>query len=357
MQNKRLTFTLVNILLILLIVFVFTQLDYIFKPVGKVAKMLLTPFIFTLFFYYALRPIVNYINTNKKFKAFAVALTILLFVISIVLLFKYGASVVTKEFQIKMSNGELINLTDYKKLFGESLGEYIEKFNINEKIFAYFSKVISNITTYFFQFFSSVSSALTQIIIVPFLLFYLLKDDIKFVKGIISITPDKYKHLVKTTLKEMDDSLSNYITSQLTVALVIGIMMFIAYKIIDMPNALFLSTFASVTAVIPFLGPPLGVLPAILLAFTIDLSMVLKIVLAAVIVQQLEENLVTPNIMSNRLKLHPLTVIIIIIISLAVFGLMGAFIAVPLYTSLIIILKNTSKAYNMRKIKHDIEAK
>lgn len=119
----------------------------------------------------------------------------------------------------------------------------------------------------------------------------------------------------------------------------------------------FLACFSAITTVIPFLGPILGIIPAILLGLTINLNMVLKIIIASIIVQQLEENLVTPNIMSNKLNLHPLTVIIVILISLSVFGILGAFIAVPLYTSLIIIFRNTGKAYHMRKIEHTFETK
>ncbi|SHJ36999.1 Predicted PurR-regulated permease PerM [Clostridium amylolyticum] len=357
MNNKKITLTLINILLSLLILYVFTKLDYIFKPIGKIANSLIVPIIFTIFFYYVLRPVVNYINIKDKHKTLAVIVTVLLFVTALATLLKYGISVVTKEFQGSTANGELINLNSFKDFFGESIGDYVEKFNINEKILSYLSNVVSYISTYFFDFFTSISNTFTQIIIIPFLLFYLLKDDTKFAKGLLDITPDKYKHIAKTTLKEIDETLSSYIKSQMVVSLVIGVMMLLAYKIIGMPNALFLACFSAITTVIPFLGPILGIIPAILLGLTINLNMVLKIIIASIIVQQLEENLVTPNIMSNKLNLHPLTVIIVILISLSVFGILGAFIAVPLYTSLIIIFRNTGKAYHMRKIEHTFETK
>lgn len=153
MNNKKITLTLINILLSLLILYVFTKLDYIFKPIGKIANSLIVPIIFTIFFYYVLRPVVNYINIKDKHKTLAVIVTVLLFVTALATLLKYGISVVTKEFQGSTANGELINLNSFKDFFGESIGDYVEKFNINEKILSYLSNVVSYISTYFFDFF------------------------------------------------------------------------------------------------------------------------------------------------------------------------------------------------------------
>ena len=96
--------------------------------------------------------------------------------------------------------------------------------------------------------------------------------------------------------------------------------------------------FAMITNIIPFIGP-LGALPAVLIALTIDWKMILKVAVLAVIVQQAEGDLITPRIVGNKLKIHPLAVIFIVLISVHLFGIFGAFIGVPLYLILNIILK------------------
>ena len=68
-----------------------------------------------------------------------------------------------------------------------------------------------------------------------------------------------------------------------------------------------------------------------------------------IIVQQIEGNLITPNIVGSKLKLHPLAVIIIIIISVNLMGIFGAFIGVPLYFVLGILIKTILNMVKKKK--------
>ena len=104
-----------------------------------------------------------------------------------------------------------------------------------------------------------------------------------------------------------------------------------------------------ITNIIPFLGPFLGAAPAVLMALTIDMKMVLKVIILAVIVQQAEGDLITPKIVGDKLKLHPLEVILIILISINLFGILGAFIGVPLYLILNVIVKTGSSIIKKRR--------
>lgn len=126
-------------------------------------------------------------------------------------------------------------------------------------------------------------------------------------------------------------------------ASVIGGLMFIGYLIIGMPNALLMALFSLLTSVIPLIGPLLGVLPALLIALTIDFGLAIKIVITAIIVQQLEGSFITPKIMGDKLKLHPLAVIVIVIVSIQLFGILGAFIGTPLFLVTVNIIKTLYK--------------
>lgn len=104
-----------------------------------------------------------------------------------------------------------------------------------------------------------------------------------------------------------------------------------------------------ITNLIPFIGPFLGALPAVLIAITIDWKMILKVVALAFIIQQAEGDFITPKIVGDKLKIHPLAVIFIILISVHLFGIFGAFIGVPLYLILSILIKAVISIRNDNK--------
>jgi predicted PurR-regulated permease PerM len=86
-----------------------------------------------------------------------------------------------------------------------------------------------------------------------------------------------------------------------------------------------------ITSFIPMFGTIIGVVPALLLGIAVNPFMAVKVLIVAVIVQQIEGNFVSPNVIGKRLDIHPLTVIIIFLGAAALYGFIGMLIAVPFY--------------------------
>jgi predicted PurR-regulated permease PerM len=80
--------------------------------------------------------------------------------------------------------------------------------------------------------------------------------------------------------------------------------------------------------------------------------MILKVIVLTVVVQQAEGDLITPKIVGDKLKLHPLAVIFIVLISVHLFGIFGAFIGVPLYFILSILIKTIYSIKNDNRKKN-----
>ncbi|KHE67777.1 hypothetical protein LD39_16125 [Halobacillus sp. BBL2006] len=76
-----------------------------------------------------------------------------------------------------------------------------------------------------------------------------------------------------------------------------------------------------------------------------DPAMALYVIIIIIIVQQLEGNLVAPLVLGNRLHMHPLTIILVLIVAAPLFGFIGMVIAVPLYAVTKIVLKDLYKMY------------
>lgn len=102
------------------------------------------------------------------------------------------------------------------------------------------------------------------------------------------------------------------------------------WPIFGFADALMLGLIAFLLSVIPFLGPILTLIPALLLAIGQGGMTPVWVVLAYLAVQALEGNVILPIIMSRGMKLHPLAVIFSMLLSVAVFGVLGVLIASPL---------------------------
>lgn len=342
MLNNKWTKRFVNITLVLLIVFLYTKVDDSIMPVINIIGMLISPIIIGSFIYYGLRPIVKFFGDKFGHKGIFAFLAIILFLAVFTVIIIFGGAAVKTQFE----DAFVINqdkLTEYRDFLDERISEIAPDFNIIPTIYDNIQKYITTIGKSLGEnalgLFSSIGNFGTQIIIAFFVLFYLLKEDDKFIETLNEKLPENHKSEIMRMERRIDEILSTYISGQLLAALVIGGLMFIGYLIIGMPNALLMGAFSLVLAVIPFLGAFLGVLPAILIGITIGFSMVVKIVVLAVVVQQLEGNLITPNIMGSKLKIHPLGVIFIVIISVNLMGILGAFIGIPLYLVLVTIGK------------------
>jgi predicted PurR-regulated permease PerM len=114
------------------------------------------------------------------------------------------------------------------------------------------------------------------------------------------------------------------------VTLIQGLLAFLALKVLGVPYAILLGVWVSITAIIPYLGPFLGGIPAVLVAVIFDspTTAVLTVV-AYVLIQQFEGNFLTPRIQGNALQVHPIIVLLAVIGGAQLAGLTGVIFAVP----------------------------
>ncbi len=349
-NNKFFKYNLA-ILLILLIFFFLGQIEFILIPLKGILTIILLPFIGAGLFYYLLRPIVRYLDKKKVNRTVAVIGIFLIIIAFIAIFIVYGGSFLKEEFrdfydtfskQLQIAQKTTQNILNEGEWWIFSIQDLEDK-----SIAALdlgFRKLGENIASWI----AVIANAGTVIVLIPFVAFFLLKDDKLFYKNIMSVIPGKHEKTAKKLLKEIDNTLSIYITGQLIVAMFLGALTYVGYLIIGLPNAFILAVFSMVTSIIPFLGPFLGVLPAIFIGFTIDFFMIIKIFIVLILVQQLEGNLIRPNIMGNRLQIHPLTIIFLVIIAISLYGFVGAFIAIPVYGVIRVIVRHYIGEYLSR---------
>jgi len=111
-------------------------------------------------------------------------------------------------------------------------------------------------------------------------------------------------------------------------------------------SALLFAVFALFMNVIPFIGPWIAFIPALIIGFIQDPIMILWVSLITLAANQIDANLITPNIMGKTLKIHPLTIITVLLAAGKIAGFFGILLAVPGYAIGKVIVTNI---YNKRK--------
>ena len=145
------------------------------------------------------------------------------------------------------------------------------------------------------------------------------------------MTPPKYREYVKDLWGRVQVKMSQWFQGQALLMIIIGVLTYLALVILGVPNALFLSVFAGVMEIIPIFGPIFGAIPAVLMAWTSgSITTVFFVIALFIIIQQLENNLIYPLVVSKVVGVSSILIILAAVIGGAIAGFIGVVIAVPL---------------------------
>jgi predicted PurR-regulated permease PerM len=115
-------------------------------------------------------------------------------------------------------------------------------------------------------------------------------------------------------------------------------MLSVGYRIIDLPFWLLIGMIGGVLNIVPFLGPWVGGILGVLVAVsTADLSTAVWAIVVAVVVQQIDNNFVSPTVLRATVRLHPAVTLLVLVLAGAIAGFWGIVIAVPLTAALKIV--------------------
>jgi predicted PurR-regulated permease PerM len=170
------------------------------------------------------------------------------------------------------------------------------------------------------------------------LAYYWLAERSTIKRSVLRLVPPARAGRVNATWLAVEAKLGNWVRGQLLAMLALGVMAAVACALLGLPNPVLLGVLAGVAEIIPLVGPFLAFLPAVLVALAVDPTKVLFLVPTAIVIQQIEGNILIPRIMSHTVGVSPLTVILGILIGSIVYGPAGAFLAVPVAAAIQVIL-------------------
>ena len=353
-RKKKLMFWSAELLLLASLIFVFTKIRFVFSPVFTFFQTLFAPFLIAGFLFYLLNPLVKMLMKIriKKFKvkrplAIAIVFLLLISVLGLVISFFIPRLIEQIKSLVIGLPGYLSELQRFlTNLFNNSHIDWLQKVDLHSymnkfegSLTSILKKFILSLTTSLGSVIGTITSVTVTLVTVPFILFYMLKDGEKLVPTVEKFFPEHSRSKVARLLHEMSATLSRYISGQMIECLFVGTFSAIGYSMTGIPYALLVGLFAGITNIIPYLGPYIGLMPALFLAFSKSLPTVFWVIVVCIVVQQLDGNLVYPNVIGKSLHLHPLTIIIILLVAGNIAGLLGMILGVPLYAVTKVVAK------------------
>lgn len=346
--NKRWFQVLVFLILVFLLILLISVTNFIFDPVLKYFSAVAVPFIGAGILYYLTKPLMHLFVRFKIHRVVSILLVFLVILLIGFLIWIYIAPIAQGQFLNLVENiPKMVDWAQDLISYWQS-SQFVIPDEVNDAINNFTNNLQSHIESflnYLFGFIGQLIGFITALVFVPFFLFFMLKDGEKLVPFVTRIFSKKKAANIRILMGKVDETLTAFIQGQLLVSFCIGVLLFIGYLIIELPYSLTLALFGMLMNVIPFIGPFIAVIPALIVGAFHDPIMLLWVSLVMVVAQQIESNLISPNVMGKALDLHPLTVITVILAAGSIAGFLGILFAVPFYAVLKTIISHFYKTY------------
>ena len=352
--NNQVVTSLLVVLLVLLIVFLFTKVSYLFEPIWQFLAIVGLPIILAGILYYLMNPVVDYLEKQRIPRIYSI---IGLFVL-VVALIVWGSVVIIPKIQ-EQTVSFVGNFPKYVDTIDNKLTEILRDplFNqfrdqlesAGEKFVSSAGDMLQDISKSTVKslgsFVGAVATVLVAVLTMPFILFYLLKDGKQLAPYFVKFLPTRMRKPTLKVLAEMNDQVSSYIRGQLTVAFAVAIMFMIGFAIIGLDYAVTLGIVAGFLNLIPYLGSFLAMIPAVFLAIVAGPVMLVKVLIVFALEQTIEGRLISPLVLGNQLAIHPVTILLVLLTSGKLFGIIGVILGIPVYAAAKVIISHVFEWY------------
>ena len=197
-----------------------------------------------------------------------------------------------------------------------------------------------SVLTFSISSIQSVAMLAVYIILLPVLVFFLLKDKKMILQWCIKYMP-KERRLANTVWGEVNQQLGNYVRGKFLEFLMVGLATYILFAIFDMQYAMLLALLVGISVIVPYVGFIVVTIPVILVAYfqwgwSADFAALISIYL---VIQAIDGYVLVPLLFSEAVNIHPVAIIVAILVFGGLWGVWGVFFAIPLATVVNALLK------------------
>jgi len=300
----------------------------------------------------ATQPIVDKLQEKKVPRVLAVLLIYFVFLLFLVTIVYLVAPTMAEEFGQFTSHLPLY-FSNIESFLSE-ISNLVANYNVGteaDNFFGNFPDLLVNSASQIFSNTFVFLGGLLKLLIILSLSFYMLmkKDAVKnFLKTII---PQKYQDYSIDLTTRIQYKMGRWLVGQGSLVVIVFCFYYLTLSALGIPYALILAIIGGLLEIIPYIGPILAAIPAILIAFTISPWMAVFVILAYIVIQQIENYLLTPLIMKKAVGLNPVVIILALLIGGTLAGILGMLVAVPVATALGVFLKDIVDKKNKSKVK------
>ncbi len=307
-----------------------------------IAKNFLSPIVLAGLFCYLILPLVKFFDRHHFYRGLSILLSILIFlgIITIVLVVIYR--------NLEVLIGDFPSLKAQAHVNIDKLGKFIEaSFNVSVAEQKQFIKdSVNNIfragNSFTNSIFAGTTSTIFKMGIIPVFMFYLLMYRDHIFESIQKAIPERRKEAVNSIIKRITFVIPRYVGGVFTVVLILSFLNSFGLHLIGVQHAIIFGVISAIFSFIPYFGNWIGAsIPftfALLTGNTPNLA--LSVLLLFVVIQFIENNILTPNITGSYVHLNPLATIFSLIIGGIVWGIVGMFVVVPIVAILKIIFEH-----------------
>lgn len=240
---------------------------------------------------------------------------------------------------------------NFAPVYGPRLDELLSRFNVTgqniaEQIQQNLSSITQNagkITSGLFGAVGQILSLLATTLIILVMAFYMTIEEEGIKKFVRSVAPLKYHPYLVQKLNRIQERMGAWLRGQLLLMLIIGSLSAFGLWALGVKYSLLLGIIAGFMEFVPVVGPILAAVPALFFAVTESPFKGLAVLILYIVIQQLENHLIVPRVMSRAVGINPLVVLIVILIGASIAGVIGVLLAVPATLILWILLEDFFK--------------
>lgn len=155
----------------------------------------------------------------------------------------------------------------------------------------------------------------------------------------VAYLPERINRALTKILSIVDKSFGGFLRGKILDSAIVGCLVYLFCTIVRIPNALLIAVTVGVTDIIPVIGPFIGVIPSALIILLTDPFKVVLFLIAILVIQQIDGNIIAPKILGENTGISSLCVLIAIIVMSDLWGLVGALVGVPLFATILELLK------------------
>ena len=356
-HKSKLMFWTSEVLLLTIIFFIWRQMGDMITPIVSVVNTILIPFLVGGFLYYITNPLVKFLQDKLKINRMSGILSTLSLLFGLItlgviyllpILINQLSSLINSTQGLYWEIQSFVNQLSKNPLFRNlNIQSTIQQLNLS--YVDILQNILNSVTNSLGSVLSAVVNTLMILIMTPIFLVYFLMDGHKLLPMLERTVLKRDKLNISSLLTNLNATVARYISGISIDALIIGALAYIGYSVIGLKYALVFAIFSSLANLIPYVGPSIGLIPMVITyAFTDPQKMVAALIYM-LIIQQVDGNILYPRIVGGVMKVHPITIMVLLLLSSNIYGVLGMIVAIPTYSILKEIAKFLANLYDNHK--------